>query len=137
MAETPLSETNLTRSTRSLPEVRKMISPGMHAVLDYGVASMYFALWARMRHRHPAAAGLACANGIMVLGLALVTDYPGGVVRTLSFKRHRDVDWVQAGVAGLGPTLLGFAGDPEAAPFYAQATSEVGVIAATDWDAAA
>jgi hypothetical protein len=41
-----------------------------------------------------------------------------------------------ATLAGLGPVLLGFAGDPEAAYFYGQAASEVGVIAATDWDAA-
>ena len=33
--------------------------------------------------------------------------------------------------------MFGFAGDPEARYFYEQALSEVGVIAATDWDAAA
>jgi hypothetical protein len=73
----------------------------------------------------------------MVLALALLTNYPGGVFKALSFKSHRTMDWVQAGVAGFGPLLLGFADDPEAAPFYTQAASEVGVIAATDWDAAA
>ena len=35
----------------------------------------------------------------------------------------------------VGPALLGFAGDAEARYFYGQALSEVGVIAATDWDA--
>ena len=125
------------RLTENLPTIRKMISPGAHAVLDYSVASSYFGLWARMRHRHPAAAGLACVNGLMVLGLALMTDYPGGVFKTISFKTHRTMDWMQAGLAGFGPLLLGFGGDPEAAPFYSQAASEVGVIAATDWDAAA
>lgn len=137
MADTLMGETNRTGLTRNLPEIPKMIGPGAHAILDYGVASMYFGLWARMRHSHRAAAGLACANGVMVLALALLTNYPGGVFRVLSFKRHRDMDWMQAAVAGFGPALLGFGRDAEAAPFYAQATSEIGVIAATDWDAAA
>ena len=56
--------------------------------------------------------------------------------RTLSFRAHRAGDIVQAALAGIGPPLLGFAGDPEAAYFYGQAATEVGVIAATEWDAA-
>jgi hypothetical protein len=131
-----MDQSDLTDVTRNLREVPKMISPGAHAVLDYGVASSYFGLWAKMHNQHRAAAGLACLNGCMVLGLALLTNYPGGVFKTLSFKTHRTMDWVQAGIAGFGPLLLGFADDPEAAPFYAQAASEVGVIAATDWEAA-
>ena len=129
--------TNVTDMTDRLPAVPKVISPGQHAVLDYGVASFYLGLAARYRDRNRAAAGLALTNGLMVLGLAMMTDYPGGVFRTLSFKTHRTMDWVQAAVAGLGPAMLGFADEPEARPFYSQAMSEVGVIAATDWDAAA
>ena len=49
---------------------------------------------------------------------------------------HRTGDVLQAALAGLGPALFGFAGDEEAKFFYAQAASEVAVIAATDWDAA-
>jgi hypothetical protein len=120
----------------NLPQRAKLISPGAHAVLDYGVASTYFAMWSRFRNTHRSAAMLACINGTMVLGLALLTNYPGGVFRTLSFKTHRTMDCMQAALAGLGPVVMGFAGDPEAAGFYAQAASEVGVIAATDWNAA-
>ena len=129
--------TNVTDMADRMPAVPKVISPGAHAVLDYGVAATYFTLAAQFRDRNRAAAGLAMANGAMVLGLALMTDYPGGVFRTLSFKAHRTMDWIQAGLAGFGPLLLGFGDEPEATPFYAQAASEVGVIAATDWDAAA
>jgi hypothetical protein len=56
--------------------------------------------------------------------------------RVLSFRTHRTGDIVQAAIAGFGPVLLGFAGEPEAKYFYGQAISEAGVIAATDWDAA-
>jgi hypothetical protein len=114
----------------------KMISPAQHAVLDYGVAATYFTIGTWMMSRHRAAAALAFANGGMVLGMSLLTDYPGGVFRVLSFRGHRIGDMVQAALAGLGPLLFGFADDPEAKYFYGQATSEVGVIAATDWDAA-
>jgi hypothetical protein len=52
-------------------------------------------------------------------------------------RTHRTGDIVQAAVAGIGPVLMGFGRDAEARFFYGQAASEVGVIAATDWNAAA
>lgn len=111
------------------------ISPGQHAVLDYGVAATFIAFGLAMLPRHRPAAALALANGAMVLGMSLLTDYPGGVYRKLSFRAHRTGDIGQAALAGLGPVLLGFADEPEAAFFYGQAATEAGVIAATDWGA--
>ena len=113
----------------------KMISPAQHAVLDYGVAATFFGLAGRYRGRHNAAAGLALVNGAMVLGMSLFTDYPGGVWRRISFKTHRTLDLVQAALTGFGPVVLGFANAPDARPFYAQAVSELGVVAMTDWNA--
>jgi hypothetical protein len=112
------------------------ISPGQHAVLDYGVAATFFAFGFSVLSRHRPAATLAFTNGAMVLAMSLLTDYPGGVFRTLSFRAHRTGDIAQAALAGLGPLLFGFRNDPEAKYFYGQAMSEAGVIAATDWDAA-
>jgi hypothetical protein len=116
--------------------ITKTISPAQHAVLDYGVAATFFALGFSVLSRHRPAAALAFVNGAMVLGMSMLTDYPGGVFRTLSFRAHRTGDIAQAALAGLGPILFGFASDPEARYFYGQAASEVGVIAATDWNAA-
>ena len=113
------------------------ISPAQHAVLDYGVAATFFALGFSVLAHHRPAATLALINGGMVLGMSMLTDYPGGVSPTLSFHTHRTGDIVQAALAGFGPMLMGFADDPEATYFYGQALSEVAVIAATDWDAAA
>ena len=123
-----------TVSTRFVPAV---ISPAQHAVLDYGVAATFFGVGAALWERHRPAATLAFLNGAMVLGMSLLTNYPGGVYRTLSFKAHRTGDIAQAALAGFGPALFGFSGDPEARYFYGQALSEAGGIAATDWDAAA
>lgn len=113
----------------------KPITPGVHAILDYGVAATYLTVGMRLMSRHRTAAALAFVNGALVLGLSMLTDYPGGVWRVISFKSHGVADAMQAGLAAAGPALLGFAGDPEATFFYGQAASEVGVIAATDWAA--
>ena len=121
---------------QTVDSLSKSISPAQYAVLDYGVASTFFSLGFGLMHRHRPAATLAFLNGAMVLGMSWLTDYPGGVIRRLSFRGHRTGDMIQAGLAAVGPILLGFAGDPEARYFYGQALSEVGVIAATDWDAA-
>jgi hypothetical protein len=117
--------------------VAKVFSPAQHAVLDYGVAAIFFGLAMRHRRRNPAASTLAFLNGGMVLGMSLLTDYPGGVWRSISFKTHGTLDVVQAALAGLGPLLFGFQDTPEAAAFYSQAVSEVGVIATTDWNSEA
>ena len=122
-----------TLQTRTIPAV---ISPAQHAVLDYGVAATFFTVGAALANRHRPAATLAFLNGAMVLGMSMVTDYPGGLYRKLSFKGHRTGDIVQAALAALGPVLFGFATEPEAKYFYGQALSEAGVIAATDWNAA-
>ena len=115
--------------------VSNTISPAQHAVLDYGVAATFFALGMRYRNRNRAASTLAFANGGMVLGMSLLTDYPGGVWPTISFKTHGTMDLVQAALAGFGPLPFGFADEPEAKTFYAQAASELGVVANTDWNA--
>lgn len=113
----------------------RLMTPAQHAVLDYSVAATYLGLAATLAKQHRRASVLAAVNGAMVLGMALLTDYPGGLFRRISFKGHRTGDIVQASLAGLGPVLLGFANDPEAKYFYGQALSGAGVIASTDWDA--
>jgi hypothetical protein len=121
----------------SIPGVAKVISPAQHAMLDYGVAATYLTLAARYRNTNRAASLLALINGGMVLGVSMFTDYPGGIWRKISFRTHGTLDVMQAALAGLGPALFGFGNREEARTFYGQALSEIGVIAATDWNAAA
>jgi hypothetical protein len=118
------------------PAISNTISPAQHAVLDYGVAATFCAFGFSVLSRHRSAAALAFVNGAMIVGMSMLTKYPGGVFRILSFRAHRTGDIAQAALAGLGPILFGFANDAEAKYFYGQAASEAGVIAATDWDAA-
>jgi hypothetical protein len=126
-------EEQFSELTTNIP---KVINPTAHAVLDYATAGSFLAMAFSWMHSHPRAASLAFINGVSVLMLSLMTDYPGGVWRRISFPMHGKMDAVQAGMSAFGPALMGFAGDPEAKMFYAQAATETGVIAATDWNAA-
>jgi hypothetical protein len=127
-----MANTSIATITADMP---KYIDPRTHAVLDYLTAGGFLALGVSMLGQHSRASALAFANGAAVLGVALMTDYPGGVFRKISFQTHGLVDAIQAAMTATGPMLLGFAGDAEAQPFHAQAVIEAGVIGATDWDA--
>ena len=116
--------------------VPKVFDARGHAVMDYLTAGSFLALAYAFRNRHERASMFALVNGASILMLSMLTDYPGGVFRTLSFKTHRSVDIVLAGLTAAGPAMLGFAGDPEAQAFHGQAMIEGGVIAATNWEAA-
>jgi hypothetical protein len=115
--------------------MKKFINPSAHAVLDYVAAGSLIALGYGLRATNRRAAIFAFANGAAVLGLSLLTNYPGGVFRTLSFRTHGTIDVLQAGLLAAGPSLLGFGDTTEGQLFYGQAALEAGVIAATDWDA--
>ena len=126
-----MATTSIARLTADMP---KYIDSRTHAVLDYLTAGAFFALGVSMLGHHSRASALAFANAGAVLGLSLMTDYPGGVFRKISFETHGMIDAVQAAMTAGGPMLLGFAHEPEAQPFHAQAVVEAGVIAATDWN---
>ena len=119
--------------TRAVP---KVISPRMHAAADYSTVASLFALGAYLRDRNTTASKFAYANASLVLLTSLCTDYPGGAIRGMSFRMHGVMDTLQAGMLALGPSLLGFSDTDDARLFYAHAALEMGVVAATDWDAA-
>ena len=121
----------------TLPEsVPKVLDARGHAVVDYLTAGSFLALGFAWRERHRGASTLALIHGGSVLMASLMTDYPGGVFRTFSFQTHRMLDVMQSGLMALGPSLMGFAGEPEAQVFHGQALLEGSVIAATDWSTA-
>src|ERR1051325_8777773 len=72
----------------AVPGVEKTIDPARHAMLDYGVAFTFFSLAARNWGHHRPAAALAILNGVMVLGTSLLTNYPGGIWKKISFPMH-------------------------------------------------
>jgi hypothetical protein len=128
-----IDETTIPDAFRRVP---KLISPRVHAWLDVAVTTYFLGLgvWFAVRGKGRAAAA-AFVNGSMVAGVSMLTDYDGDGKKPIDFKMHGTMDAVQMTMAGLGPIMHGFAGEPEAKYFYAQAADELGVIATTDWDA--
>ena len=111
----------------------RFITPAAHAVIDYAAAGAFVAMGWGLLGRNRRAAQLAFVHAAAVVGLSLLTDYPGGVFRKLSFRTHGAIDVLQAGMTAITPTLFGFASTPEAQLFHGQAMAETAVVAATDW----
>jgi hypothetical protein len=133
MENVDVDEATIPDAFRRVP---KMISPRVHAWLDFAVTSYFIGLgiWFAIRGKGRAATA-AFINGGMVAGVSMMTDYDGDGRKPINFKLHGTLDAVQATTAALGPVLHGFADEPEAAFFWGQAANEVAVIATTDWDA--
>ncbi len=127
----PLLHQGAKFAVRRMP---KVINPTTHAVLDYIVAGSFLLKTARLwkRHRRAAAASLLCGGA--ALANALVTEYPGGVFRKISYRTHGRNDSAIAGFTASAPRLLGFAHDDEARFFSLEALTEIVITGLTDFD---
>jgi len=118
-------------ASRRMP---KVINPTTHAVMDYFVAGSFLLeaalLW--KRHRRAGAASLICGGA--ALANALVTDYPGGVFRKISYRTHGQNDAAIAGFAASAPRLLGFARGDESRFFTVEALAATAIIGLTDFN---
>lgn len=86
----------------------KVITPKMHAIIDYATAGTFFLMTGLMWKRHKRAAIAALACGINETTNAMITEYPGGVADVVSFPTHLKIDAGFAGVVASLPNLLGF-----------------------------
>ncbi len=111
----------------------KVLGPGAHSVIDYSVAALFFTAGALFwsRHKNASISALLCGTGVLLNGL--FTDYPGGVVRAISFETHGKIDVGLAGITASIPGLMGFADDPQARFFEATAVAETLASGFTDY----
>jgi hypothetical protein len=123
----------LDRVLEQAQRLPKAVDPATHAVLDYLTVSYFMLLAGMFWGRNRRAAAAALFNGGMVLGLSMLTDYPGGL-KKLSFRDHGKGDILQMITAAGIPNLLGFSNEAAAFPFRLQALNEAALIAATDFD---
>jgi hypothetical protein len=111
----------------------KVLGPGAHSVIDYSVAALFFTagglFWSR--HKSASVSALLCGAGVMLN--SLFTDYPGGVVKAISFETHGKIDVGLAGIAASIPGLMGFADDAQARFFEATAVAETLAAGFTDY----
>jgi hypothetical protein len=121
---------DLTTLTRPVP---KVFDAGAHAVADYATAGAFAALGLYLHRRNRRAARLAYANAAAIVGLSMLTDYPGGVFPVLSFRAHGQADLALTALTAAGPAMLGIANDPAARMFYGAAGMETAIVSSTDW----
>jgi hypothetical protein len=87
----------------------KVISPKVHAILDYAaVAGGFFLIGALAWKRHKRAAVSSVILGAAETGLALITDFPGGVVSLVDLYTHLKIDAGLSAVTATMPNLMGF-----------------------------
>jgi Na+/proline symporter len=94
-----------------------MISPGMHAAIDWGTAAAFLTVGALLWRKNKRAALAAMISGELIGSLIFLTDCPGGVWKKISFETHGKIDpGVSALVASM-PNLLGFSDEQESKLF--------------------
>jgi hypothetical protein len=98
----------------------RMISPKAHAVTDFIVIGSFLATaaWFWRRSKRAALAALICAAAD--LSVSLLTDYPGGVKKSISFRTHGEIDLGLAAMAATMPEFLAFKDENEKKFFLTQ-----------------
>jgi hypothetical protein len=98
----------------------RMISPRAHAIVDYittGSLMMSAGFFWRQNKRASLAALIAAGSQ---LALDLLTDYPGGVKKVISFRTHSEIDLGLAAMMASMPEFLAFNNDHGRKLFLAQ-----------------
>ena len=116
--------------TRRMP---KVISPTAHAVVDYVTAGAFLLTGAFYWSRNKRAALGAFVCGGAELAASLLTDYPGGVKKVISFRNHGRIDLGLAAMTATVPEFMGFRHDREKSFFLAQAALITAVTDLTDF----
>jgi hypothetical protein len=111
----------------------KAFRPRSHAFVDYlmlaGALAAAPALFRRNRTAGACAIIAAIAEGANVA----LTDFPGGVFKTISFPLHGRLGLGTAAMTASMPKLMNFDKEPEARFFQLYSLAAVAVIGLTDF----
>jgi hypothetical protein len=127
----PLIQIGLKMAPGRLP---KVIKPRPHAIVDYAVAGSFMlmgALWWR-RNKRVAIGSLICGGATAVN--SLLTDYPGGMFRVISYRNHGRIDAGIAGLTAAMPRFMSFKEDPGARLFGLGVLGQTAITGLTDFD---
>lgn len=93
--------------------IPRMVTPRAHALIDYASVGLFLgsSAWFWRRNRRAAVASLVCGGA--ELAVMLLTDYPGGAKKFISFRTHREMDYGLAAMVAAMPESLSFADDDE------------------------
>ena len=112
----------------------KMISPRVHAALDYAVAGSFLLMGALFwkRNRRAAIGSLLCGGA--TAAVSLLTDYPGGARKVIPYSVHGQIDTGLIAMTAAMPRLVNIEDDREAKFFARQAVAKTAITAMTDFD---
>jgi len=125
----PLLNSAVHLATKPFP---KAISPKTHAIIDYvtvGTFLMSAAFFWRRSKR--AAIGSLIAGGAE-LAVNLLTNYPGGLRKIISFHTHREIDLGLAAMTATLPEFLAFKNEREKKLFLVEGAMITAVSEMTD-----
>jgi hypothetical protein len=116
--------------TKPLP---RLLSPKAHAIADYLTIGSLLAAAFVFRSRNPKASlgALVCAGA--GLATSLLTDYPGGVAKIISYPTHGKIEIGLAAMMATVPEFLTFNDDKEKKFFLAEAAAVTAVSNLTDF----
>jgi hypothetical protein len=116
----------------------KILKPLPHAVIDYAWAgAMIAAPWIFGFRKNKAATINSISSGAAILGLSLMTRYPLGAVKLVSFPVHGAIETVAGALTATAPWLMGFERDEKAKWVHlVSGLSTFAVVAMTDYNAA-
>jgi hypothetical protein len=126
-----LMEMGVRTLTNRLP---KVIGPKTHAIIDYGMAASFFIVGGLLWKKSKRAAISSFICGGSELTTAMLTDYPGGIAKAISFPTHGRIDAGFAGVIASMPNLMGFSDRPYANFFRGQGLGMAAVTGLTDFE---
>ncbi len=127
----PLVQKGVALAAGRMPQVLK---PRGHAVVDYVMAGMFFTATALYWRRNKRAAISSLICGGISTANSLLTDFPGGVWKVISFQTHGKLDAGLAALSATMPQFMSFEEDDEARFFTVLSLAETAVTAMTDFD---
>ena len=100
--------------------IPRVVTPKAHAMIDYASVGLFLgtAAWFWRRNRRAAVASIVCGGA--ELAIMLLTDYPGGIKKFISFRTHREMDYGLAAMVATIPETLAFKDDDVTKFFRAQ-----------------
>ena len=94
------------------------IPVAVHALLDYGLGALFVVSPFLLGFDSGAATAAAIVIGVLVLGLAAITDWPPSLVKQVPVTAHAVLDYLLAPVLIAAPFLFGFSDETEPTAFF-------------------
>jgi hypothetical protein len=112
----------------------KLINPRVHSALDYAVAGSFLLMGALFwkRNRRAAIGSVLC--GAATAAISLLTDYPGGARKVISYPMHGQIDTGLIAMTAAMPRLVNIENQQEAKFFARQALAKTAITAMTNFE---